>query len=447
MLTTTKKLLLTTCITLLSTSFSAITNAAQHDLPKELLPSVKPEQLFTNQPSVMPELANTGKYKVGVITEQLTNHKAFDHRDFQGTYERPLTVELWYPAENGSHNTAGALASYKAVTRSHKTFELQGTAYRGATPALQGKFPFVVISHGYTGDRTIMFYLAEHLASHGYVVASIDHTDSTTKEIDIVNAPTAGFVSTLIHRSRDQQFVLNHYRQQSSALSSIVDFNKASVIGYSMGGYGAVNTVGGCYDIKPANLKALGFTEPLATKLAPAFSFCNAGQDNVDNSWQAMIAFAPWGQELKLHSSDALSKLQVPSLYISGDQDDISGFEHGVQKLYQQTSAQDNYLLVYQNARHNIAPHPAPIVAYQNDIDLGHYFEPNWSSEQLTRFNRHFVLAFLDCYLKGGKCEYLPTTKSSTEKKLDRENYSDAWPGMPHRWATGIEFYRAQPAK
>ncbi|REL28724.1 acetylhydrolase [Thalassotalea euphylliae] len=413
----------------------------------ELLSSVKPEQLFTDQPSVMPELATAGNYKVGVVTEQLINRSAFDHRDFQGTYERPLTVELWYPADTGKPSTAGTLASYKAVTRSHKAFELQGTAYRGAAPVAQGQFPFVVISHGYTGDRTIMFYLAEHLASYGYVVASIDHTDSTTEEIDIVNAPTAGFVSTLIHRSRDQQFVLNHYRQQSSALSRLVDFNKAGVIGYSMGGYGAINTVGGCYDVKSASLKALGFNEQQAEALAPAFSFCNAGEEKADTSWQAMVAFAPWGQELNLHNVEALGKLAIPSLYVAGDQDDISGFEHGVQKLYQQTSPQDNYLLVYQNARHNIAPHPAPKVAYQNDIDLGHYFEPSWSSEQLNRFNRHFVLAFLDCYLKTLKCEYLPTTKSSTQKKLDRENYTEAWLGMPHRWATGIEFYRAQPAQ
>ncbi|WP_258872154.1 alpha/beta hydrolase family protein [Thalassotalea euphylliae] len=402
------------------------------------------EQLFTSQPSVMPELAKSGKYTVGVITDQIVNTTAFDHTDFDGTYERPLTIELWYPAEE---NINGNRATYKAVTRLHKPFELLGSAYRDIAPLSQGNFPFVVLSHGYTGDRTIMFYLAEHLASHGYVVASIDHTDSTTKEIDIVNAATAGFVSTLLHRSRDQQFVLAHYRQQQSEISKIANFKRAGVIGYSMGGYGAINTVGGCYDVTPASLKALGFNEQQAKALAPAFNFCNAGEEKPDTSWQAMVAFAPWGQELNLHSAAALSKLAVPSLYVAGDQDDISGYEYGVKKLFQQTSAQDNYLLVYNNARHNIAPHPAPKIAYQDDIDLGHYFEPSWSSEQLTRFNRHFVLAFLDCHLKKVKCEYLPTTKSSTQKKLDRETYSEAWPGIPHRWATGIEFYRAQSAK
>ncbi|MDZ7869236.1 MAG: hypothetical protein U5L02_08540 [Rheinheimera sp.] len=49
---------------------------------------------------------------------------------------------------------------------------MAGTAFRDAAPAAgTGQLPVVVISHGYTGYRSLMFYLAEHLASHGYIVA------------------------------------------------------------------------------------------------------------------------------------------------------------------------------------------------------------------------------------------------------------------------------------
>ena len=80
--------------------------------------------------------------------------------------DRKLTLEVWYPAVAG----AGKLATYDDVTRLHKPFSIQGAALRDATALKEGQFPLVVLSHGYTGYRTIMFYLGEHLASHGGVL-------------------------------------------------------------------------------------------------------------------------------------------------------------------------------------------------------------------------------------------------------------------------------------
>jgi predicted dienelactone hydrolase len=214
-----------------------------------------------------------------------------------------------------------------------KAFSIQGNALRGAEIHDEGDFPLVVLSHGYTGYRTIMFYLGEHLASHGYVVVSLDHTDSTNADIDFKNVPFAGFPSTIFNRARDQQFVLDYFSENDSELSKKIDTDKSAVVGYSMGAFGAVNTVGGCYQFSKEGLMGLGYPEEHATNLAPVFSFCNAGREAVDPRWKAMMAFAPWGQELQLHSLEALAKIKVPTLYVSGDHDDISGHEHGVKKL------------------------------------------------------------------------------------------------------------------
>lgn len=400
------------------------------------------EQVFTQQTSVMPEFAISGDRQVGVKTIEVTNPNALNLTDFASKTARKLTLEVWYPATEGAHNEP--LASYKAVTRLHKTFELAGIAHRNVKPIAEGKFPLVVLSHGYTGYRSMMFYLGEHLASHGFIVIAIDHTDSTTGEIDLVNAPNAGFVSTLINRAKDQQFVLEAATKPDFFLNNIIDKNNAAVIGYSMGGYGAINTVGGCYDAKAQNLMQLGFPEQAATALLPVFNFCNAGRARPDKRWKAMIGFAPWGQEFNIHQPEALAKLTVPTLYISGDEDDVSGFTHGVEKLYKQTSPADNYLLVYENAHHNIAPHPAPVVAYETDEDLGHYFEPSWNSEQLTRINEHMSLVFLNCYVKQQKsaCEYLPKRINAAQIKKADGSLTPPWPGFKSRWAAGMRFYQ-----
>lgn len=401
------------------------------------------EQLFTEQPTMMPELAKNGEYQVGVQTIEVINPDQLDLTDFTSKKDRTIKLEVWYPANVNSDSQP---TTYENVTRAHKEFSVKGEAFRNATALSSGKFPLVVLSHGYTGYRTIMFYMGEHLASHGYVVVGIDHTDSTNADVDFKNNPGGGFVSTLLNRSRDQQFVLEHFSKVDSPVGKIVDANNAAVVGYSMGAYGAVNTVGGCYDFKAAGLQKIGFPEDLAKSLVPLFNFCNAGRAEVDSRWKAMAAFAPWGQELNVHQADSLAKITVPTLYVAGDEDDIVGYENGVKKLFEQTSAENNYLMVFENARHNFAPHPAPAVAYETDFEIGHYIEPAWSNEVLTRINQHMVLAFLDCHVKSDqkRCDYLPKRVDITQIKQADGKLTKPWPGFADRWGTGVLFYRGE---
>lgn len=397
------------------------------------------EQLFTQQPAVMPDLALNGEFPVGVTTFEVTNIDAFNIKTFK-QQPRNLTLELWYPSQS-SHKKP---ATYRSVTRLHKPYELLGNAYRNTEPVDKGQFPLVIISHGYTGDRTIMFYLAEHLASHGYVVAAIDHTDSTNAEVNFIKSPYSGFPSTLLNRAKDQQFVMDYLTTQNTLFKHIINTNSAAVIGYSMGGYGAINTVGGCYSFNQQSLSILGFPAEQQETMSKLLNYCNGGLPKVDKRWQAMVAFAPWGQELNLHDTKALNNISVPSLFVSGDQDDISGFEQGVKKLFNQTNNNHKYMMVYHNARHNIAQHPTPSIAYEHEGDLGHYFEPAWNNEQITRINEHMVLAFLDCYVKKNqqRCHYLPTRQAATQKKGSNGQLLKPWPGFKSRWVTGVSFYR-----
>ena len=397
------------------------------------------EQLYTQQPPVTPALAVAGDLVAGVRTVQLTNPEQLSTTDFQSVADRELRLEIWYPAQAATAERA----SYDDVTRLRKPFSLQGDAYRDAEPRRDSRYPLVILSHGYTGYRSIMFYLGEHLASHGYVVASIDHTDSTNAEIDFVGNAGSGFASTLLNRARDQQFVLDALTAGDAPLSASIDSSRAAVIGYSMGGYGALNLVGGCYNFTPPILQAFGLPAEAASALAPVFSGCNASRDSVDPRWKAMVAFAPWGGQQNIHR---VADIRVPALFIAGADDDISGFENGVAKLFDETGSANKYLLVYENARHNIAPHPAPRVAYETDADLGHYVEPVWNVEQLNRINRHMTLAFLDCHVKelAGSCAYLPERGNIAQQKGADGALSAPWPGFADRLGLGVRFYRGE---
>ena len=194
-----------------------------------------------------PALTADGEYEIGVQTLELVNPEGLDilnavEGEETPTYDRPLTVEVWYPADVAEDAEP---TPYTVMTRNATTeATLLGRAVRDAEPlTAEGPFPLVIISHGYPGNRYLMSHLGENLATKGYVTVSIDHTDSTYSD-------QAAFGSTLVNRPLDQLFVLEEMSQRGaedsdSFLSGLVNADNTAIIGYSMGGYGAVNVVGG----------------------------------------------------------------------------------------------------------------------------------------------------------------------------------------------------------
>ena len=403
--------------------------------------AISAEQLYTHQSPVTPELAFSGTYNVGVTTITATDPKRLNTSNFITSSSRPLKLEVWYPAEASKE---ARLATYKNVTRLQNPFELQGDADRDAVALKAGSFPLILLSHGFTGYRTQMFYLGEHLASHGYIVVGIDHTDSTNAEIKTPDDRPAGIISTLYNRARDQQFLLDYFTEQPSPVANIVDTDNAAIIGHSMGGFGAINTVGGCYNFTYDILVDYGIPAPLALVMPLALNSCYGGRDEIDPRWKAAQLFAPWGGEYNVHSAEAMEKITVPTLYAAGDQDNTSGFTQGVQKLYKQTGGGDKHLLLFKNARHNVGPHPAPAASFGSDFELGHYVDPSWDTETINRVLEHMSLAFLDCYVKNdnARCDYLPIRQDSQQYEGALHQNRDPWPGFQHLWASGLRFYR-----
>lgn len=403
-------------------------------------PSVSAAQtLYKPFPAdVMPSLSDKGNYDVGVKTIEAAYPVKV--KDVAGNeVERSLTLEVWYPAASSAQK-----ATYINETRSGQVFEVQADASRDAPIAdADTDFPVIVISHGYTGYRTLMFYLGEHLASHGYVVAAIDHTDSTNKDVNFAENPYSGFPSTLLNRSRDQVLTLNSISENTFFKES-VDASKAGVIGYSMGGYGAVSTVGGCYAFNDQTAATFtGTQDPKAAALIKeTLNTCAGGKASSEEAlpaWKAALALAPWGGQHQLFDVQSLNNIKVPVLYVAGDNDDISGYD-GIKWLFDNTGSKESKLLTIKNARHNVAPHPAPKEAYGSEFDLGSYIEPAWEVQKLNAINEHFALALMNCHVKAlpEYCSYLNVNGSSAQVPVNGKK-PEPWKGFDDRWALGLE--------
>ena len=176
-------------------------------------------------------ITTTGKYQVATVTYTYTDTKRVETYTDTGE-NRKLNVELWYP-ENAD-----------------------------------GTYPLIVFSHGSFGIKSSNESLYNELASHGYIVCSIDHTyqcfyttdeDGKTtsmdtgymKEIKAENAQLSRQQSYEYYqkwmkiRTDDINFVIDYIlskvgNNDSDTVYKLVDKTKIGVLGLSLGGSAAL---------------------------------------------------------------------------------------------------------------------------------------------------------------------------------------------------------------
>jgi predicted dienelactone hydrolase len=408
------------------------------------------ENRIDGQSPDAPALAAYGPYQVGVRQLQFVNNDQVNILALSNAqpkpeplplYDRPLTVEVWYPAADGS---AGDTA-LEAMIRDGQMVELEGKAIRDAALAVGGNpYPLLLLSHGFPGNRFLMSHLAENLASKGYVVASIDHTESTYD--DYVDQ----FSSTLVNRPLDQLFVLNEMARLNNDPVSVfggqIDTDNTALLGYSMGGYGALITAGA-----GVNSTAVAIGAPHGT-----LGIHQAGSAThealPDPRIKTAIAIGPFGGEVFLAANYAISLwdpaglagIEIPTLFIAGSDDMVSGYANGVRKLWEQAVNSDRALLTFEDGSHNtVAPIPAPTESNDPDSPLGfnpkdHYSDPVWDDHVfMNNIGQHFVTAWLDKYLKGdlSKQEYLDLVNDGTFGDETTE-----WAGFKDGTVAGLMF-------
>jgi predicted dienelactone hydrolase len=356
-----------------------------------------------------PELAAYGPYAVGVRTLTAVDRNRPDILNTKeggptARYDRALVIEVWYPAALAAGQEGGG--QYRAVTRDPAiSVTLHGQGVRDAALAsTAGPFPLVIISHGYPGNRYLLSHLGENLASKGFVTVAIDHTDSTYDD-------QKAFASTLYNRPLDQLFVLNEMARlalpgSGSFLSGRVDANQTGIVGYSMGGYGVVNVIGGGYSVSSQTLSAAPPNGLLGERGAnnPAY------RKTIDPRIRAAIAIGPWGMQNGFWDADGLSGIRTPVLFVAGSVDDVSGYERGPRAIFNGAVNADRYLLTFLNANHNAAaPYPAPIeVMGTNGAPsdaFSHHADAVWDTVRMNNILQHFATAYFDRYLKGDEAK------------------------------------------
>ncbi|MBK7687280.1 MAG: hypothetical protein IPJ25_15890 [Rhodocyclaceae bacterium] len=248
-------------------------------------------------------------------------------------------------------------------------------------------------------------------------------------------------------------------KTKGDALGDIIDTQSIGVIGYSMGGYGALATAGAGYDPTSTSFKQIppAMMAPLSEGNA---QFNESRPKNI----KALVLIAPWGNQPsnRAWTTKSLQAVRSPTLLVVGDQDDVVDYQQGVKPLFESMTSSQRYMLVYQNARHNTGGNPPPKEALDDFASREYFDESVWRKDRITSINQHFITAFLDLNLKGDatRSSYLdlPTVKSNDAKwtvsfgqntgaayasgSADTAQY---WRGFQRRWAVGLEMHSKAP--
>jgi predicted dienelactone hydrolase len=158
---------------------------------------------------------------------------------------RSLGVDLWYPAEpsDAARSTYEVLpgVEYAAATAQHEA------------PALAGRYPLILFSHGRMGTRIMYSMVCEALAARGAVVVSADHPGDAL--LDWFSGQQADNRTNETNRVADAHFVLAALLRATEGvpinIANAIDHQRVVLAGHSYGAFTALATAAGGRGVAP----------------------------------------------------------------------------------------------------------------------------------------------------------------------------------------------------
>ncbi|MBT8147275.1 MAG: hypothetical protein KJN90_10515 [Gammaproteobacteria bacterium] len=140
-----------------------------------------------------------GPYSIGTTDLAFTDNTRPTpvNREYAGAPDRTFNTTLWYPQD------------------------------------AQGELPFLLHSHGLVSSRSDMQYMARHLASYGYVVASADYPLTNG------SAPGGATPTDVVNQPADVSFLIDSVLSlvgDNKPFSGTIDLERIGLTGYSLGG-------------------------------------------------------------------------------------------------------------------------------------------------------------------------------------------------------------------
>lgn len=198
-------------------------------------------------------------------------------------------------------------------------------------PQTNNPRPVIVISHGLGSDRTSFAYLAEHLASHGFVVAVPEHPGSNSQQLQALLGGIADEVTDpreFVDRPLDVKYILDYLERVSNsnpAYKGRFNMEQVGVIGQSFGGYTALALAGAEINFArlrencPVDENTLNVSLLLQCQALrlPEFDYKLS-----DPRIKAAVAINP--VDSSVYGKEGFSKIKIPVMIVAGTADTVA---------------------------------------------------------------------------------------------------------------------------
>lgn len=221
--------------------------------------------------------------------------------------------------------------SEKRLAYTGRAREFSADLYFPTTPSTQ-PYPVLVISHGFNSDRTTYAYLAQHLASHGYVVVMPEHSGSNGQQLaDLFQGKAQNVIdrTEFIDRPLDVSYLLDYLEKNSIADQQFrgqLELQKVGVLGHSYGGYTALALAGATPNfeqLQQACSTDLNNTLNLSLVLqCQALNSPKKSMELIDERVQAVIAISAIGGSL--FGQAGYGNVNVPVMIMTGGADTVA---------------------------------------------------------------------------------------------------------------------------
>lgn len=336
-------------------------------------------------------------------------------RDFLTGDEPSLAMTMWYPAQPERKLEEGSDYSYEIkIGAPLGTVKIASSASQAvpdvAFDMAHGPYPLVVLSPGFAMGAASYGWLAEHLASYGFVVIAPDHQETLDPQNELWRAA--------VTRPQDILTVFDFVDAQvksGGALEGLVDVGNTAVIGHSYGGYTALAAAGAQIDTASfqahcaAAVQTKDPTAWLCEMLLPRLAEMAdlTGLDGVPKGlWPKTAdprvdAIVPMAGDAYFFGQPGLAPIDVPVLAIGGTLDSDTPFLWGPQPTYDHTASPRKALLALNDAEHMIFSNTCESIRWYAKPLVGEFCDDSvWNRNQAHDLISHFTTAFLLAELK-----------------------------------------------
>lgn len=352
--------------------------------------------------SDVPSYAARGSYLVG------TRELAIDS-------EISLEITIWYPALNVDNREVSIIYPYEMKMGDPlgmvTVAKYAGKAIQDAPYDLSsGPYPLVVLSPGFSIGVSSYAWLAEHLASYGFVVLAPEHQELLDPENELWRSA--------ITRPQDILAVFEYIDEQAKSggqLDGLIDVDQVAVIGHSYGGYTSLAAGGAQIDTHAFQSYCESTSEPdepgawLCTQLTPhiadmaSLANLEAVPDGLWPAWAdpRVDAVVSMAGDAFFFGQPGLAEIDVPVMAIGGTSDVDSPYMWSTQPAYEYVSGLRKVRVALEGAEHMIFTGPCEKITWYLKFFSGEFCaDPNWDRVYAHNLVKHFTIAFLLSELK-----------------------------------------------